>query len=298
LKNEIEKLKSRLLQLEYQPSNVGSSHVSTEHLTSFSPPDPIETEPVRPRETTAPLEALFRIISAAPDDVVKETVRDIRNGAPLETVLASRPHTWAEQGSRETDATRSEHHTARNELPSTAISLIDADQQQHATGIRPNVLPFASPNPEKLVFDPLVEKFIDEFGSRNTGNSGGVRGFRAAAELRAFSPLLDNAFYASSLTIFGSSMQKHNVAHVGHRFYSFVLSDLRKAINDPQRSRSSEVLVSAVLMTVLEVHSLPSTSNSTLSILIRLPFTSYADYISMHINELRSEQCFIIWPAS
>lgn len=65
--------------------------------------------------------------------------------------------------------------------------------------------------------------------------------------------MLQNAFRASSVTIFRGSVPGRRFGTIAHRLYQSVLRALQKALAHPQQSRSAEVFVSVILMTVLEV---------------------------------------------
>lgn len=94
---------------------------------------------------------------------------------------------------------------------------------------------------------------MDAFSPEVCTDSLYITALRTAAEMRVFSPLLQDAFQAVSTTFVGRCTQDWRIESSGHHLYQHVLRSLQSALFHPQRSRSDEVLVVAILLGIVEV---------------------------------------------
>jgi hypothetical protein len=247
---QVDPAAAALAELEERKSSISSA--STSDILGQSP-----------EKQQSAFEALFQIIASAPHNIVEKTILEVRQGKSVEEVVASNAEeTWMPTTLRQDQSSRASKVDARDQT-AYAGALADTQQStlrplptntlQRRHSFQPTARLMANPNPRRILFEPYVERFIAAFEAREGVKSGGQNGLRAASELRAFSPLLDNAFHAVSLTAFGSSSSGRDFRPIGHRLYLLVLKQLQKAIADPKDSKSIEVLFSVLLITILEV---------------------------------------------
>ena len=111
------------------------------------------------------------------------------------------------------------------------------------------------------LIEVFVERFIDDFGPSRASNAGNVVGWRRAAEMRVFSPLLSRAFSAAALTLAGCRDQNRSLQKAGHVRYVRVLRLLQDALLRPADSVSTAVLIVVVLFTVIEAFKKTSTES-------------------------------------
>lgn len=114
----------------------------------------------------------------------------------------------------------------------------------------------SDPTLARALIEMFIERLIGEFSPTTPFNCGGTLRLRQAAEMRVFSPILCNAFEAASLTFTGNRQQNRSIEMAGHARYIRVLGQLQKAVYNPQRSQSTDVLTVVLLSTIIEVSSL------------------------------------------
>ncbi|OJJ45894.1 hypothetical protein ASPZODRAFT_26497 [Penicilliopsis zonata CBS 506.65] len=109
-----------------------------------------------------------------------------------------------------------------------------------------------SPLAAKQILEVLVGRLINAFSPIEAVNCGSLVGLRDAAQMRVFSPLLSHAFEAASLTFVGRQERHLSMEKVGHVRYTRVLRQLQQALNHPEQSKSTEVLVVVLLFIIIE----------------------------------------------
>jgi hypothetical protein len=106
---------------------------------------------------------------------------------------------------------------------------------------------------ESPILDIFVERFVDAFAPNERLDCGSSSAIREAASVRIFSPLLQNAFHAVSISYFGQFLGDWRVVSAGRRSYLGVVSALQRALYHPVQSRSEGVLATAILLMAYEV---------------------------------------------
>ena len=100
-----------------------------------------------------------------------------------------------------------------------------------------------------------MERFVDAFAPDGGDACGRSDAIRRAGSDRMFSPLLNEAFRAVSVTYFGQGVGSPAFLAQGHRIYSGVLNNLNSALVDPSQSRSAGVFATVILLMAYEVSS-------------------------------------------
>ena len=112
----------------------------------------------------------------------------------------------------------------------------------------------ATPASANKLVDVFMERLVDEFSPGSAAaRSGSVMGWRTAAEMRVFSPLLGRAFTAAALTLAGYREGNRSIQVAGQARYVRTLRSLQDALYHPTESRSTAVLIVVVLFTIIEV---------------------------------------------
>ncbi|PWY87538.1 C6 finger domain protein [Aspergillus heteromorphus CBS 117.55] len=107
----------------------------------------------------------------------------------------------------------------------------------------------ADPNLANALIELYVERLVNDFSPQNVS---GTIALREARQMRICSPMLNNAFEAASLTIAGRRDGNRAVEVAGHCRYTKVLRLLQEALYDPQKGKSTEVLLVVLLATIIE----------------------------------------------
>lgn len=105
----------------------------------------------------------------------------------------------------------------------------------------------------KTMIDVFVERFVDAFSPEVDVKAGQAGALRRAAEIRMFSPILQDAFEAVSVAFFGRCIQDKRIEMSGHHLYPRVLRKLQQALQDPERSRAESTLATVILLMAFEV---------------------------------------------
>lgn len=108
------------------------------------------------------------------------------------------------------------------------------------------------------LLDLFLERFVDDFSPGSAVRTGSVVGWRTAAEMRVFSPLLGRAFTAAALTLAGYREQNLSLQMAGQGRYIRTLRSLQETLYHPTESRSTVALIVVVLFTIIEVCSVSS----------------------------------------
>lgn len=103
------------------------------------------------------------------------------------------------------------------------------------------------------VMELFVERLISNFSPEDHAKYGGTIALREASEMRMLSPIVCNAVEAASLTFAGRRDRNSSVEVAGHLRYVRVLRQLQRALYDQKQSNSTEVLVTVLLATIVEV---------------------------------------------
>jgi hypothetical protein len=99
----------------------------------------------------------------------------------------------------------------------------------------------------------FVGELINGFSPDPSNTHGRVFDLRSASERRIFSPLLASGFSAAALTFVGQRDEHPKITAAGSSQYNRLLRLLQWAVNNPEKSKSSEVLTVVVLLTIIEV---------------------------------------------
>ncbi|CRG82717.1 hypothetical protein PISL3812_00061 [Talaromyces islandicus] len=110
----------------------------------------------------------------------------------------------------------------------------------------------SSPTPGKLLMEVFVGELINGFSPDPSSTHGRVFDLRSASERRIFSPLLSSGFSAAALIFVGQRDQHLKITAAGNSQYSKMLRLLQGAVNQPEKSKSTEVLTVVVLLTIIE----------------------------------------------
>lgn len=112
----------------------------------------------------------------------------------------------------------------------------------------------AAPASANKLVDIFLERLVDDFSPGSAAaRSGSVMGWRTAAEMRVFSPLLGRAFTAAALTLAGYREGNRSIQVAAQARYVRTLRSLQEALYHPTESRSTAVLIVVVLFTIIEV---------------------------------------------
>lgn len=103
--------------------------------------------------------------------------------------------------------------------------------------------------------DLFVEQFVDAFAPDGGDDCGRSDAIRKAGSDRMFSPLLNEAFKAVSVTYFAQGVGSRGALAHGYRTYCGVLNHLNSALVDPRQSRSAGVFATVILLMAYEVSS-------------------------------------------
>ena len=109
------------------------------------------------------------------------------------------------------------------------------------------------PPRESPILDIFVERFVDAFAPNERLDCGSSSAIREAASVRMFSPLLQNAFHAVSISYFGQFLGDWRIVSAGRWSYLGVVSALQRALYHPVQSRSEGVLATAILLMAYDV---------------------------------------------
>ena len=105
----------------------------------------------------------------------------------------------------------------------------------------------------------FIERFVDAFSPEVDAKAGQAGALRRAAEIRMFSPILEDAFESVSVAYFGRTVQNKDLEAAGFRLYPRVLRSLQQALQDPERSKAESTLVTVTLLMAFEVTASPLT---------------------------------------
>jgi hypothetical protein len=99
----------------------------------------------------------------------------------------------------------------------------------------------------------FLERFIEAFSPQVDLSCGSSGTLRAAAGIRMFSPLLCDAFQATSTTFFGQSILDQRIETFGYKDYPTVLHGLQQALYNTEQSRSQGVFLTVAVLMCFEV---------------------------------------------
>ncbi|KAL4804709.1 hypothetical protein BDV18DRAFT_161802 [Aspergillus unguis] len=118
-------------------------------------------------------------------------------------------------------------------------------------------------NSEACMLDVFIERFIDAFSPEVDAKAGQAGAIRRAAEIRMFSPILEDAFQTVSRVFFGRSVQNKWVEVSGFSSYPRVLRRLQDSLLDPEGSKAESTLATVILLMAFE--SVERTSQASLT---------------------------------
>jgi hypothetical protein len=142
-----------------------------------------------------------------------------------------------------------EYQDFRQEQTAEESDLLSDGQQLRGPGRRHRTVISSIPQANKPYMEAFVDRFVDAMSPKNNRNHP----VRAAARERIFSPLLFDAFQATSTIFVGQSTQDLRIETAGRKIYGRVLAALQKVLHHPQQSRSIPVLITVILLWLFEV---------------------------------------------
>ncbi|GES58262.1 C6 finger-domain-containing protein [Aspergillus terreus] len=207
----------------------------------------------------AKLQSLVESIRSAPLDVVDRIVADIRasRGELNRELISVGP--WEGTEAYEDHAVTRYASSDSDDDGRTALGFPNYYQPE---GFDFNRSPSEDSNDSgislpglyspKTMIDVFVERFVDAFSPEVDVKAGQAGALRRAAEIRMFSPILQDAFEAVSVAFFGRCIQDKRIEMSGHHLYPRVLRKLQQALQDPERSRAESTLATVILLMAFE----------------------------------------------
>ncbi|PYI04418.1 hypothetical protein BO78DRAFT_449796 [Aspergillus sclerotiicarbonarius CBS 121057] len=206
----------------------------------------------------AQLQSLVDVIRSAPPDTVNRLIAGIRTsrGKTNEVAISVGPTNGSEE--QRAVALRQSHSYDSDESldpddevfsrsgPSGYSRSSSEDTEDSSYG---SICHISSAKPMLGVF---IERFVDAFSPEVDVKAGQAGALRRAAEIRMFSPILEDAFESVSIAYFGRTVQDKNLEAAGFRLYPRVLRSLQEALQDPERSKAESTLVTVTLLMAFE----------------------------------------------
>ncbi|RAK99949.1 Zn(II)2Cys6 transcription factor [Aspergillus ibericus CBS 121593] len=208
----------------------------------------------------AQLQSLVDVIRSAPPDTVNRLVAGIRRsrGKTNEVAISVGPANGSELEEHHAVALRPSHSDDSDES-------LDPDDEIFSRSGLSNYSRSSSEDTEdssygsichisstKPMLGVFIERFVDAFSPEVDVKAGQAGALRRAAEIRMFSPILEDAFESVSVAYFGRTVQDKNLEAAGFRLYPRVLRSLQQALQDPERSKAESTLVTVTLLMAFE----------------------------------------------
>jgi hypothetical protein len=165
--------------------------------------------------------------------------------SPLRTLCGISGHDTFQQ---EDDEQEQMHQSAARLAADAPVACHDFRNRTRS----PAFLPIAI-SQKPVIGEFFLERFIDAFSPQVDLNCGSSGTLRAAAGIRMFSPLLCDAFQATSTTFFGQSILDQRIETFGYKDYPMVLHSLQQALFNTEQSRSQGVFLTVAVLMCFEV---------------------------------------------